>query len=224
LSGDPNAALWASITPPPSPSWQSSIRRRLAGLAPDLLAQRLHLALPHWFPSRAAAGRTILATVMALGAGAGLGGFAVASSWLDAGADEASAATDAAPARLGSQPAPLIAERQGNGDTAAAQPGASAEARVGQTGFSDAPATLTATAAAAPEQAMHELQGSDELDEEPKRAISKAKKRAHGKKRVKARAKPRAKAASMDIEAAEPERTATPPRARPRRQPAFKFN
>jgi hypothetical protein len=227
-SADPNAALWASITPPPSPSLATVIRRRLAALAPDLLAQRLYLGFPHYFASPLAASRALLAGVAALGAGVGLAGYLVAGTFLGAPADEAGVGSVQARAA-----ATIGAERSGVttnvADTAGgAQPEAvsPAPARAAPNALADdvAPA-LANTAALEPEQFVQTLRPSSAGEERSQLTSSKPKKRAHARKKVKARAKARAKAAaSLEMEAAAPERSAAPPRARPRRQAAFKFN
>jgi hypothetical protein len=230
-SNDPNAALWASITPPPSPSLSTLLGRRLAALAPDLLAQRLHLRFPQHFASRQAAGRTILGSVAALGASVGLVGYLVVGALLGGPADGAgvSAAGEPAAARAGSEPM-IAAERSDATERerlAEAAPSDAAQLRLGQT-VADAPAqTLTATAAPGLEQAMQALQPSAEPEAVPRSAASKVKKRAYSKKkpRPRARAKPRARADVATEAAAAPERAAKPPRpAKPRRQPTFKFN
>ncbi|HTV22389.1 MAG TPA: hypothetical protein VMG12_27060, partial [Polyangiaceae bacterium] len=57
---DPNAALWASITPPANPNLATIVRRRAASFSLDLLAQRLYLRFPTAFASRATARVAIL--------------------------------------------------------------------------------------------------------------------------------------------------------------------
>ena len=229
-SADPNAALWASITPPPSPNLATMIRRRLAAFSPDLLAQRLYMGFPHHFSSPLAASRAVLAGVAALGAGVGLAAYLVAGTFLGAPAE--AAAIDTAQA---STSANVAAQRTGvtadvDDTTGHAAPEAGDPARSGQNALADAPeaalantAALTSTAALEPERLEQTLQPSA-ATEERQLTSSKHKKRLHARKKVKARAKPPAKAAaSLDLEAA-PERSATPARARPRRQAAFKFN
>lgn len=73
---DPNAALWASITPPSDPTFETKVRRRVDALSPDMLAHRLRLALPGIFASHATAFYTVLGGAMALGASVGLLAFA----------------------------------------------------------------------------------------------------------------------------------------------------
>jgi hypothetical protein len=72
---DPNAALWASITPPANPTLTTIVRRRAAAFSLDLLAQRLHLRFPETFSSRSIARFGILGVAMAFAAGAGLLGY-----------------------------------------------------------------------------------------------------------------------------------------------------
>jgi hypothetical protein len=79
---DPNAALWASITPPANPTLTTQIRRRAAAFSLDLLAHRLYLRFPETFSSRATARFGIVAAT-ALAAGLGvLGYFAMGPSSL----------------------------------------------------------------------------------------------------------------------------------------------
>jgi hypothetical protein len=72
---DPNAALWASITPPADPTLKTIVRRRAAAFSLDLLAQRLHLRFPETFSSRSRARFGILGAAMAFGVGVGLIGY-----------------------------------------------------------------------------------------------------------------------------------------------------
>jgi hypothetical protein len=69
---DPNAALWASITPPANPTLGTVIRRRAAAFSFDMLAHRLHRRFPQTFASRASARVGILGGVLALLTGVGL--------------------------------------------------------------------------------------------------------------------------------------------------------
>src|SRR5690349_1926765 len=85
---DPNAALWASITPPANPSLQTLVRRRIESFSLELLAQRLFLSYPSVFRSRTSAQNGILAGVVALGAGAGLLGYFAIGALLDDGEAE----------------------------------------------------------------------------------------------------------------------------------------
>jgi hypothetical protein len=98
---DPNAALWASITPPSDSTLSTQVRRRFAAFSPDMLAHRLRLALPGIFRSHATAFYAVLGGAMALGASAGLLGFAAA----DALTAESSAATAATASSLRAEPA-----------------------------------------------------------------------------------------------------------------------
>jgi hypothetical protein len=77
---DPNAALWASITPAVEPPLSTKVRRRVAALSPDMLAHRLRLALPGIFRSHETAFYAVLGGAMALGASVGLLGFAAADA------------------------------------------------------------------------------------------------------------------------------------------------
>jgi hypothetical protein len=78
---DPNATLWASITPPANPTLTTMIRRRAAAFSFDLLAHRLHLRFPETFSSRATARVGIFGAALALGAAlSGLGYLEVTSS------------------------------------------------------------------------------------------------------------------------------------------------
>jgi hypothetical protein len=72
---DPNAALWASITPPANPTLKTIVRRRAAAFSLDLLAQHLHLRFPETFSSRSTARLGILGAAIAFGAGIGLIGY-----------------------------------------------------------------------------------------------------------------------------------------------------
>lgn len=77
---DPNAALWASITPPSDPTLSTKVRRRVGAFSPDALAHRLRLTFPGIFPSHNTAFYAVLAGAMTLGATVGLLGFAVADA------------------------------------------------------------------------------------------------------------------------------------------------
>jgi len=72
---DPNAALWASITPPANPTLKTIVRRRAAAFSLDLLAQRLHLRFPETFSSRSIARFGILGAAVAFGAVVGSIGY-----------------------------------------------------------------------------------------------------------------------------------------------------
>jgi hypothetical protein len=231
-STDPNAALWASITPPPSPTLGTALRRRVATLAPDLLAQRLHLALPQYFSSRLVASRALLGAVAALGAGVGLAAYVVAGSFLGTPSGEAGAASARSGATVNAAVAVVAAAERHAEPVAQPDTGNTLALRAEQTAPSNEPTqALANTAAMAPEQLVQALHPSDTFDEQPRSAPSKVKKRAHAKKRVKSRAKPRAsRSATLQADAAPPERAAAPQRAgapqraKPRRQAVFKFN
>jgi hypothetical protein len=78
---DPNAALWASITPPANRDIPTLVRRRVAGYSLDSLAHRLHLHLPAYFSSRSSARTGILGAAMALGATVGVIGLLALGAW-----------------------------------------------------------------------------------------------------------------------------------------------
>ena len=78
---DPNAALWASITPPANRDIPTLVRRRVAGYSLDSLAHRLHLRLPAYFSSRSTARTGILGAAMALGATVGVIGLLALGAW-----------------------------------------------------------------------------------------------------------------------------------------------
>lgn len=118
--GDPNAALWASITPPANPNLATIVRRRAAAFSLDLLAQRLYLRFPAYLSSRATARSAILAATVALGAALGTAGY------LALGPQRPPAATQvaASPARAAQAPAaaPSVAVRAGETVLAAGAP------------------------------------------------------------------------------------------------------
>jgi hypothetical protein len=191
---DPNAALWASITPPANPSLQTLVRRRIESFSLELLAQRLSLRYPSVFRSRVSAQNGILAGVVALGAGAGLLGYFAIGALLD----------DSDPARVatGARSAQVTAERP----AAAALPAATAAAvgaapRRGESlRASDTP-TLAATAqTTSTEQAVQALETGPALDDDvapvkPKRATASKHKR-KSKAKAKARSRTRRNADS----------------------------
>lgn len=72
---DPNAGLWASITPPANPTLKQIVRRRATAFSLDLLAQRLHLRFPETFSSRTTARFGILGAALAFGIGVGVLGY-----------------------------------------------------------------------------------------------------------------------------------------------------
>jgi hypothetical protein len=72
---DPNAALWASITPPANPDLATMVRRRAAAFSLDLMAQRLYLRFPAYFSARSTARTAILAATVAVGAALGTAGY-----------------------------------------------------------------------------------------------------------------------------------------------------
>jgi hypothetical protein len=184
---DPNAALWASITPPANPSLQTLVRRRIESFSLELLAQRLFLSYPSVFRSRISAQNGILAGVVAAGAGVGLLGYMAIGALLDDGEAERVASGAARAAHV-------TAERP----AAAALPAAAVVAapRRGEPlRASDTP-TLAATAqTTSTEQAVQALAPSPELDDDvaptkAKRAtVSKHKKKSKAKARARARAR-----------------------------------
>jgi hypothetical protein len=70
---DPNAALWASIRPPPPPSWHHNLRERAAAFSLPLIAERIGSAVPPWVTSRMAARHWLSSTALGLTLGLGLG-------------------------------------------------------------------------------------------------------------------------------------------------------
>jgi hypothetical protein len=95
---DPNAALWASITPPSDSSLSTKVRRGVSAFSPDLLAHRLRLAFPGIFASHGMAFYAVLAGAMALGASVGLIGFAAADALRAQSSTSVAAASSAEPA------------------------------------------------------------------------------------------------------------------------------
>jgi hypothetical protein len=195
---DPNAALWASITPPANASLQTLIRRRMASLSVDLLAQRLWLQFPGFFSSRATAQRSILGAAFALGAGLGVAGFLAMSALT---ADPANATANAVSARTAM--AQVSTEATGArtpSQVSGARPRAAdvhTSERSGATlgGGMTGASTLAATVAPAePEQAVQALTPSDAVDEP--RQTRKARHASAAKRRAKARGKARNVSAS----------------------------
>jgi hypothetical protein len=82
---DPNAALWASITPPANPNLATIIRRRAAAFSLDLLAHHLYRRFPAHFSSRANARTAIIAATVAFGAALGIVGYSVLAPPADTG-------------------------------------------------------------------------------------------------------------------------------------------
>jgi hypothetical protein len=147
---DPNAALWASITPPANPTLTTQIRRRAAAFSLDLLAHRLFLRFPETFSSRSTARFAILGAAMALAAGVGaLGYVAVTSSSL------------LAPSHQANVPAPSLASRPATDDDATSAPrsaGSTGLVRLGETAIERVAPTLAATAASSmTEQVLYPL-------------------------------------------------------------------
>jgi hypothetical protein len=118
--GDPNAALWASITPPANPNLATIVRRRAAAFSLDLLAQRLYLRFPAYVSSRSTARTAILAATVALGAALGTAGYlAFGPERPQAVAHGAASEASAAQAPTA---APSVAARGGETVLAAAAP------------------------------------------------------------------------------------------------------
>lgn len=118
---DPNAALWASITPPANPNLATIVRRRAAAFSLDLLAQRLYLRFPSHFSSRAPARIAILVATAALGAAVGaLGYLGFGPSQAEAVAPVAAPEARATPSSVTAPSAPT---RQGQTQMAAPAPG-----------------------------------------------------------------------------------------------------
>jgi hypothetical protein len=111
---DPNAGLWASITPPANPDLATIIRRRAAAFSLDFLAYHLHRRFPTQFSSRATARTTIIAATVALGAAFGI---VVYSALAPAG--DASPAASAADPALPDPAPPNAPTRRGETELAA---------------------------------------------------------------------------------------------------------
>lgn len=167
--GDPNAALWASITPPANPDLATIVRRRAAAFSLDLLAQRLYLRFPATFAARSTARTAILAATVAFGAALGTAGYLA----LGPEQPQAAAPTAASEARAARETvAPSAPVR--TGETVVAAPAPSP--------------TLTATARAdATEQVVQPLMPS--ADAADATATPAKAKRAATKKRSKASAR-----------------------------------
>jgi len=181
---DPNAALWASITPPANPDIVTLVRRRAAAFSLDLLAQRLFLRFPERFASRATARIAILSAAVAAGAALGSAGYLSLKSQLSAPV----AATEArvASATSGDAATPR-SEPARRGQTQLAAPAHDA--------VSPAATTLAATAPSrAPEQIVQPLRVAPAAADEADPSVSSAKaKRGAAKKRTKAAARRAAK-------------------------------
>ena len=219
---DPNAALWASITPPANPSLRTWLNKRLANLSLDVLAQRLQRALPGVFASNASAQRGVLGAVAALGAGVGLVGYVALGS---PGADEHSAGLAAASATgMGVRAGTTLGSDDVNAPRAAAAP-----ARVGEV-LADSPTTtLASTAKPGTEQVVQTLQ-ADQAQADQARADQASAgdplqpgAATDEPRSVTAKSKAKAKRAAAKRKA---KQRATLKRAanKPRRQAAFKFN
>ena len=201
---DPNAALWASITPPANPSLQTLVRRRVESFSLELLAHRLFLRYPSVFRSRSSAQNSILAGVVALGAGAGLLGYFAIGALLDDGEAERVATGAARAAHVTAEPS-----------TVAALPAATAAALVGaprhgESSRANDTQTLAATArATSTEQTVQALEASPALDDDV--APTKAKRAKASKHKKKRLAKARARR-SADRRSAERHNADRPPR------------
>ncbi len=204
---DPNAALWASITPPANRDIPTLVRRRAAAYSLDVLAQRLHLRFPGYFSSRSTARTGILGAAMAFGAAVGVIGFLALGAWQQSSsvsdeAREASAvealqpastrAPAAAPAAAASQ---LISRRATFDDAAEA---AAVPASTATTTTTEAtPPTFAASAlpmASAERAIVTPTHRRAQLKE--RRAASRAKAKAKAKRLASARSKASARRAT----------------------------
>jgi hypothetical protein len=118
--GDPNAALWASITPPANPNLATIVRRRAAAFSLDLLAQHLYLRFPAHLSSRSTARTVILAATVALGAALGTAGYLALGP--ERPQTVAHGAASAASAAQAPAAAPSVAARAGETVLAVAAP------------------------------------------------------------------------------------------------------
>jgi hypothetical protein len=193
---DPNAALWASITPPAHGSLQTLIRRRVASLSVDLLAQRLWLRFPGFFSSRTTAQRSILGAAFALGAGLGVAGFLAMNALTASPTNEAAAnmlhalnPQRTAMAQVSAEATGVRTPSQASGARPQAADVRSSE-RVGAAlggGMTGASTLAASVAPAEPEQAVQALNPSDAV-EEPRQA-HKARHASASKRKAKARAR-----------------------------------
>jgi len=168
--GDPNAALWASITPPANPDLATLVRRRAAAFSLDLLAQRLYLRFPAHFSSRSTARIVILAATVACGAALGtLGYLALGPQHPQAATPEAASGARVSQAHTAAPSAPVRA-----GETVLAAPAPN-------------PALTTVARSTATEQIVQPLTPSADATD-PNATPAKAK-RAATKKRSKASAR-----------------------------------
>lgn len=147
---DPNAALWASITPPANRDIPTLVRRRVAGHSLDSLAHRLHLRFPAYFSSRSTARTGILGAAVAFGATVGVVGLLALGAWQTNASESDEPLETSAVEAL--RPATGPASRPATAVTPLARQGASvddapttATLPSGATSAS-APATMTATA------------------------------------------------------------------------------
>lgn len=159
---DPNAALWASLRPPPPPSWPVLVRQRVSELSLAAVGQRLHASWPRWLASSQTAQLWLLCAAAGIAMGLGIG-FAMramdrsieldsagaASSVPSAGSRAPGDAESAAPARAG-----VASERSGLSATAprpaAPAPGAAKLADVEARSVEPSPARLAEPTSASP--------------------------------------------------------------------------
>jgi len=181
---DPNAALWASITPPANRDIVTLVRRRAAAFSLDLLAQRLFLRFPERFASRATARIAILSAAVAAGAALGSAGYLSLKSQLSAPVAATAAVVASAREGVATTPGSEPARR---GQTQLAAPAHDA--------VSPAATTLAATAPSrAPEQIVQPLRAAPAAADETDPSVTSPKaKRGAAKKRTKAAARRAAK-------------------------------
>lgn len=141
---DPNATLWASISPPADPDLATRVRRRAAAFSLDLLAQRLFLRFPGWFSSRATARTAILSAAAAAGAALGAAAYLGLQEPVAQPAPASAASADAASVEA----PPNAPPRQGHTELAEVKRGASAPAATALAATTLAATTLAATAPA----------------------------------------------------------------------------
>jgi hypothetical protein len=203
---DPNAALWASISPPANRDIPTVVRRRAAAFSLDLLAHRLHLRLPAYFSSRASARTGILGAAMVFGASVGVIGFLALGAWQQDVSDESELreassieTLQPAPARAAAPPAqPTVSAglaRQGRALNDVAAPSTTVEAA--STATTAIPPTFAATAlpmAAEPTSLSRSQQRRARIEERRSAARAKAKARRMASAKSKATARRTAKA------------------------------
>lgn len=70
---DQNAALWASLRPPPRPSWPVLVRQRVSELSLASVGGRLNLGVSRWLGTRETARRWLLSATGGIALGLALG-------------------------------------------------------------------------------------------------------------------------------------------------------